>query len=317
MIVQDPRDALVPSMPASAIAVDAARRRRSRSPSRRGARPARPPATTRSRSDTRAGAPPPDARRARAGPPSGFTCPECSGALWELREGELVRYRCRVGHAYSEEAMVDAQGSAVEAALWAALEVLEERGELLRADRRPDAATAPRTEQRFRDGAREAERARGDRSAACSTRPASRRRRMRAMSDATTRPSRRCSSSSSAPAGSTSPATSARASSAASGAAWTRVGCESFGDYLDYLEVNPGRVRAALRDAADQRHGVLPRPAGLGAPARRGAARRCSRPRPTDEPVRVWSAGCATARRPTRSRWCSPSCSAWRPTASG
>ena len=65
-------------------------------------------------------------------PTSGFTCPECSGALWELREGELIRYRCRVGHAYSEDAMVEAQGSAVEAALWTALEVLEERGELLR-----------------------------------------------------------------------------------------------------------------------------------------------------------------------------------------
>jgi len=66
------------------------------------------------------------------GPASGFTCPECNGALWELHEGGLLRYRCRVGHAYSEEAMVHAQGSAVEAALYAALEVLEERGELMR-----------------------------------------------------------------------------------------------------------------------------------------------------------------------------------------
>ena len=54
------------------------------------------------------------------------------------------------------------------------------------------------------------------------------------------RPSRRCSNSSSTRAGSTSRAISAPASSAASSAAWTRVGCESFGDYLDYLEVNPG-----------------------------------------------------------------------------
>jgi two-component system chemotaxis response regulator CheB len=90
------------------------------------------------------------------GPASGFTCPECSGALWELREGDLVRYRCRVGHAYSEEAMVEAQGSAVEAALWTALEVLEERGELLRriAQRMYD---APKSERRFREGAREAD----------------------------------------------------------------------------------------------------------------------------------------------------------------
>jgi two-component system chemotaxis response regulator CheB len=90
------------------------------------------------------------------GPPSGFTCPECSGALWELREGELVRYQCRVGHTYSEEAFVDHQASTVEAALWAALEVLEERGELLQriADRMIDRHA--RSAQRFRSGAQEA-----------------------------------------------------------------------------------------------------------------------------------------------------------------
>jgi two-component system chemotaxis response regulator CheB len=90
------------------------------------------------------------------GPPSGFTCPECSGALWELREGELVRFQCRVGHTYSEEAFVDHQASAVEAALWAALEVLEERGELLQrmADRMSDRHA--RSAQNFRNGARQA-----------------------------------------------------------------------------------------------------------------------------------------------------------------
>jgi two-component system chemotaxis response regulator CheB len=89
------------------------------------------------------------------GPPAAFTCPECGGAVWELRQGELVRYRCRVGHSYSEETMVEAQGASVEAALWTALEVLEERGELLQrmADRMRGRA---RTEQRLRAGARDA-----------------------------------------------------------------------------------------------------------------------------------------------------------------
>jgi two-component system chemotaxis response regulator CheB len=67
-----------------------------------------------------------------AGPPSPFTCPECSGPLWQLEEGELVRYRCRVGHSYTEDAMVVEQGSVVEAALRSALEALEERAEFLR-----------------------------------------------------------------------------------------------------------------------------------------------------------------------------------------
>jgi two-component system chemotaxis response regulator CheB len=65
------------------------------------------------------------------GPPSAFTCPECSGPLWEVSEGDLVRYRCRVGHAYSEDSMMIEQGSAVEAALWSALEGLEERADFL------------------------------------------------------------------------------------------------------------------------------------------------------------------------------------------
>ena len=66
------------------------------------------------------------------GPATGFTCPECHGAIWEIREGDAIRYRCRVGHAYSEDAMIAEQSSAVEAALWSALEVLQERAELLR-----------------------------------------------------------------------------------------------------------------------------------------------------------------------------------------
>ena len=33
------------------------------------------------------------------GTPTAFSCPECSGTLWELEDGQLLRYRCRVGHA--------------------------------------------------------------------------------------------------------------------------------------------------------------------------------------------------------------------------
>jgi two-component system chemotaxis response regulator CheB len=158
VIVQDPDDALVPGMPSSAIAADTPERILpaadiagvlvelvgERLPHPKGEAEMAEPVQ-------------PDPEPSRPdGPPSGFTCPECSGALWELREGELVRYRCRVGHSYSEEAMIDGQGATVEAALWTALEVLEERAELLGriADRTGD--RTPRSAANFRAGARDA-----------------------------------------------------------------------------------------------------------------------------------------------------------------
>lgn len=62
----------------------------------------------------------------RPGKPSAFSCPECNGVLWEIDEGELIRFRCRVGHAFSVESMLAGQNEALEDALWAALNTLEE-----------------------------------------------------------------------------------------------------------------------------------------------------------------------------------------------
>jgi len=63
----------------------------------------------------------------RPGAPSVFSCPECGGTLWELHEGDLVRYQCRVGHAFSPESLLSAQSDTLEDALWAALRALEEK----------------------------------------------------------------------------------------------------------------------------------------------------------------------------------------------
>jgi two-component system chemotaxis response regulator CheB len=66
------------------------------------------------------------------GTPSTLACPDCHGTLWELGENDLLRFRCRVGHAFSSESMVAAHDESVERALWAALRALEERAALAR-----------------------------------------------------------------------------------------------------------------------------------------------------------------------------------------
>ena len=65
-------------------------------------------------------------------PPTALTCPECGGALWELKNGKLLRFRCHVGHAYTAESLVSEQGNALEAAMWTALRALEESAALRR-----------------------------------------------------------------------------------------------------------------------------------------------------------------------------------------
>lgn len=66
------------------------------------------------------------------GTPSVFSCPECGGVLWEMQDGEILRFRCRVGHAFSTESMFAQQSEALETALSVTLKTLQESADLSR-----------------------------------------------------------------------------------------------------------------------------------------------------------------------------------------
>lgn len=67
-----------------------------------------------------------------AGEPSGLTCPECGGALFERPGERPLHFRCRTGHAYSPESLLSKQFHSLEGSLWAALRALEENAVLSR-----------------------------------------------------------------------------------------------------------------------------------------------------------------------------------------
>jgi len=60
-----------------------------------------------------------------------YNCPDCGGVLWQIAEGELVRYRCHTGHAFTSSALLAQQDVKVEETLWVALRMFEERQNLL------------------------------------------------------------------------------------------------------------------------------------------------------------------------------------------
>lgn len=66
------------------------------------------------------------------GTPSPYACPDCHGVLNHIPDDGILRFRCRTGHAWSAESLVAQQDDDVEEALWTALRVLEERGEMSR-----------------------------------------------------------------------------------------------------------------------------------------------------------------------------------------
>jgi two-component system chemotaxis response regulator CheB len=63
---------------------------------------------------------------------SEFACPDCGGNLWEVKNDIVKRYRCHIGHAYTERDLVVKQAEAAGNTLWVALRMMEERKHLLK-----------------------------------------------------------------------------------------------------------------------------------------------------------------------------------------
>lgn len=64
---------------------------------------------------------------------SPYTCPDCGGGLWEIKDSEkVIHYRCHIGHAYNEAELEKSQRVMLEKTLWVALRAMEERRNLLR-----------------------------------------------------------------------------------------------------------------------------------------------------------------------------------------
>ena len=61
------------------------------------------------------------------GKPSTFSCPDCGGVMFELDEPGPARYRCHTGHAMGLLSLVATQKEVADDALWTALRALQEK----------------------------------------------------------------------------------------------------------------------------------------------------------------------------------------------
>ena len=142
-IVQDPQEAVVDSMPRSALDlvdvdyvagvgdIAATLDRLSRVPATKGGNA--PMADEQERrevviaEDFRE-----QAHDERAEETTVYTCPDCGGVLWQDRSGPHLHFRCHVGHAYGPEILLGLKSEELEAALWSSIRLLREKATLSR-----------------------------------------------------------------------------------------------------------------------------------------------------------------------------------------
>ena len=67
---------------------------------------------------------------ATVGKLSPFTCPDCQSVLWELRDKDFIRFRCRMGHAHSAHSLLATQDEIIENILNSMHRARREQGDL-------------------------------------------------------------------------------------------------------------------------------------------------------------------------------------------
>lgn len=68
----------------------------------------------------------------KLGQPSNYACPECHGVLLQVKDAAPLRFRCHTGHAYTLESLLSEMDEMIEESLWNAIRALEERAMLVR-----------------------------------------------------------------------------------------------------------------------------------------------------------------------------------------
>ncbi|MBR2655336.1 MAG: chemotaxis protein CheB [Loktanella sp.] len=81
-----------------------------------------------------------------------FNCPDCGGVLWQIKETDMLRYRCHTGHAFTSDVLLTVQSAKIEETLWTALRMFEERQNLMATmSARPDNTSAKVLTERAKD----------------------------------------------------------------------------------------------------------------------------------------------------------------------
>lgn len=84
-----------------------------------------------------------------------YVCPDCGGTLWQVNAGTFPRFRCHVGHVYGAEDLLEGYTTHLEQSLWRVLRTLQDKANLTRqlavqARERGNGETADRYEAKAR-----------------------------------------------------------------------------------------------------------------------------------------------------------------------